>query len=78
MGNWINAGHGLEAKITNKGQVLFRDRGQQTEYPHFTVDLDSQGNIIDFHSSDSRKGNRFGLNEVITAAIASLKGKGLL
>lgn len=36
------------------------------EYPHILIDLSAEnGVIIDFHYSPSKKGQRFGLNEVM-------------
>ena len=55
-----------------------RQAGQRDEYPHATLKYDDQGNLLDYHWSDSRFGNRFGQNEVIATAIAFLRGKGML
>ncbi len=83
MSGWQDAGNGLEAKITKKGALMIREAGKypsKDDYPHFLVEFDSQGNIIDYHSSDSRHGNgsRFGKNEVTMTALSFLKGKGML
>jgi hypothetical protein len=79
MSQWIYVpSENVEAKLTNKGELLLREQGQTTEYPHFTVNLDSRGNIVDYHASDSRYGQRFGSTEVIYAVISVLRGKGLL
>jgi hypothetical protein len=77
MSGWEPAGNGLEAKITGSGKLLLRDAGQTTEYPHFTVTYDSQGRM-DWEQSDSRRGSRVGRDEVISAALNFLRGKGLL
>lgn len=77
MSRWEPAGNGLEAKISGSGKILLREAGQTTEYPHFTVNYDSQGRA-DWEQSDSRHGNRFGQREVINAALNFLRGKGLL
>ena len=81
MSGWENAGNGMEAKITNKGALMIRDAGKypsNDDYPHFMVEYDSKGNIIDFHSSDSRHGSRYGRNEIVGIALAFLRGKGML
>lgn len=54
MSDWQDIGYGLEAKVTESGSVWIRNKGQMSEYPHSTVDVDSQGNIIGFRSSDPR------------------------
>ena len=83
MSGWQDVGYdNLEFKITRRGQLMLREKGQadpkDPDYPHFMVDYDSQGNIIDYHASDSRFGDRFGSREVIATAIAYLKGRGWL
>lgn len=79
MSGWENAGNGLEAKVTSKGKLMIRDAGKYPDdYPHFMVDFDNRGNIISFHSSDSRHGSRFGENEIVAVALAVLKAKGML
>lgn len=68
-----------EAKITNKkGQVLVRPAGQRDEYPHATVQYDEKGNMVDYHWSDSRFGDRSGLNEIVSVALAFLRHQGTL
>ncbi len=83
MSGWQAAGNGMEAKVTNKGALMIREAGKYNsndDYPHFIVKFDSQGNIIDYHSSDSRHGSssRFGENEVVGTALAFLREKGML
>lgn len=81
MSQWQNAGNGMEAKITNKGALMIREAGKypsNDDYPHFSAEFDSKGNIIDFHASDSRSGSRFGRDEIVKTALAFLKGKGML
>lgn len=81
MSGWQWAGDGLEAKITKRGQLMIREAGKypsNDDYPHFIVSFDSRGNMIDYHSSDSRHGSRFGQREVVTTALAFLRGKGML
>ncbi|NEQ66365.1 MAG: hypothetical protein F6K21_12845 [Symploca sp. SIO2D2] len=79
MAKWDTYSDGtFEYKYTGSGKLLIRQAGQTDEYPHFTVEFDSNGVVKDFHSSDSRFGNRFGQNEVIAAALAYLRGVGLL
>ncbi|NJN63140.1 MAG: hypothetical protein HC795_17940 [Coleofasciculaceae cyanobacterium RL_1_1] len=81
MSGWQPAGSGLEAKVTNRGQLMIREAGKypsNDDYPHFIVSFDSQGNVKDFHSSDSRYGSRFGQNEIVATALAVLRAKGML
>jgi hypothetical protein len=81
MNGWQSTGDGMEAKVTNKGELMIREEGRyqsNDDYPHFIVSFDSEGNITDYHSSDSRHGDRFGQNEVVAAALAFLRGKGML
>lgn len=81
MSGWNPADNGMEAKITKRGQVMIREAGKypsNDDYPHFIASFDSQGNITDYHSSDSRHGRRFGKNEVVGTALAFLRGKGML
>jgi hypothetical protein len=81
MSSWQSAGNGMEAKLTNRGDLMIREEGKyksNDDYPHFIVSYDSQGNIVDCHSSDSRHGSRFGQNEVIATALAFLRGKGMI
>jgi hypothetical protein len=81
MSGWQAAGNGMEAKVTNKGALMIREAGKypsNDDYPHFLVEFDRQGNIIDFHSSDSRHSGRFGKNEVTGIALAFLRSKGML
>jgi hypothetical protein len=81
MSGWQTAGNGMEAKVTNRGALMIREAGKypsNDDYPHFLVKFDNQGNIIDYHSSDSRHGSRFGQNEVAGTALAFLRGKGML
>lgn len=81
MSSWQSAGDGLEAKVTQRGHLMIREAGKypsNDDYPHFIVSFDSQGNIVDYHSSDSRHGSRFGQNEVVATALAFLRGKGML
>ena len=59
--------------LREAGKYLSND-----DYPHFIAKFDSQGNIIDHHSSDSRYGSRFGTNEIILAALTILRGKAML
>jgi hypothetical protein len=65
MSGWEDAGDGMEAKVTNRGDLMIREAGKypsNDDYPHFSVSFDSEGNIVDYHSSDSRHGSRFGQN----------------
>lgn len=81
MSGWQSAGNGMEAKVTKKGALMIREAGKypsNDDYPHFLVEFDSQGNIIDYHSSDSRHGSRFGKNEVAGTALTFLRGQGML
>lgn len=81
MSGWQSVGNGMEAKVTKRGQLMIREEGKypsNDDYPHFIVSFDSQGNIVDYHSSDSRHGSRFGQNEVVATALAFLRGKGML
>jgi len=60
---------------------MLREEGSyDDDYPHFLCEFDSEGNIVDFHSATSRKGpnSRWGRDEVIRAALAFVKGKGML
>ncbi|AFW96209.1 hypothetical protein ANA_C13547 [Anabaena sp. 90] len=81
MSGWELVGNGLEAKVTNKGKVMIRDAGKypaNDDYPHFMGSFDSSGNVVSFHSSDSRHGSRFGENEIVAVALSYLRGKGML
>lgn len=78
MSQWEQVDSDWEAKVTNKGEILMRQAGQRDEYPHVTLKYDSRGNLVDYHWSDSRFGNRFGQNEVVATALAFLRGKGML
>ncbi|MBE9114869.1 hypothetical protein IQ249_03060 [Lusitaniella coriacea LEGE 07157] len=78
MSSWQDVGQNLEAKVTRRGQVLFRDKGQTTEYPHLTVDVNSQGKIINWHHSEESCGTRFGSREAVLVELAYLKKRGLL
>ncbi len=81
MSGWEPAGKGLEAKVTKRGELMIREAGKypsNNDYPHFIVKFDSQGKMIDYHSSDSRYGSRFGQNEVVATALAVLRAKGML
>ncbi|RMG15717.1 MAG: hypothetical protein D6728_00150 [Cyanobacteria bacterium J055] len=79
MSQWQPVGNGLEAKVTNSGKVLVREEGEYNdEYPHYTLEFDSDGNIIDYHYSESRRGSRYGKNEIVAIAIAFLRGVGML
>ena len=80
MSTWEPAGDGMEAKVTNKGALMIREAGNykaNNDYPHFFVEFDSQGNIRDYHSTDSDR-SRFGQNEVVGTALAFLREKGML
>lgn len=81
MSGWQSAGNELEAKVTKRRQLMIREAGKypsNDDYPHFILSFDSRGNMVDYHSSDSRHGNRFGQNEVVATALAFLRGKGML
>jgi hypothetical protein len=81
MSGWQPSGNGMESKVTNKGAVMMREAGKypaNDDYPHFLVVFDDQGNVKDYHSSDSRHGSRFGQNEVVGTALAYLRGVGML
>ncbi len=54
MSDWQDIGYGLEAKVTENHSVWIRNQGQKSEYPYLTIDIDSQGNVIGFRSSDPR------------------------
>lgn len=83
MSDWEDIGNGMEAQSKNQPRpdgtktVTIRQKGQSTKYPHFSVQVDKQGNTVNFHASETgTKG--FGSREVVYAAISILKGKGLL
>ncbi len=60
---------------------MIREAGKypsNDDHPHFIVSFDNQGNIIDYHSSDSRHGSRFGQNEVVATALEFLRAKRML
>ena len=81
MSGWQSAGNGLEAKATKRRQLIICKAGKypsNDDYPHFIVGFDSQSNIVDYHSSDSRQGSRFGQNGVVATALAFLSGKGMM
>ncbi len=78
--NWAYYSDGdiqLDYKYKSQGDsysVIIREAGQSGEYPHFTVDFDSNGNILDFHNSAGRFGERFGRREVMAALVTGLLG----
>ena len=60
----------VEVKKTNK-LIMLREVGQTSEYPHSTVSLDWWGNpdLSTLHHSDSGNKGRFGMREVVQAAV---------
>ena len=68
MGNWQAIGYNLEAKITETQEIWIRNQGQKNNFPHLTLDIDSQGNVRNLRSSNScaAVGSVEGLSMIVT------------
>lgn len=53
----------------SKLRATFKPSGQKTNYPHTSVELDMDGNIVDYHHSESPKGQKFGLTQLVSGAV---------
>jgi hypothetical protein len=62
----------VEVKINSRQDLLMlRESGQRGEYPHSTISIDKWGepDYSTLHHSDPANANRFGMREVIQAAV---------
>lgn len=64
----------VEAKVNTRGDLLMvREVGQTTEYPHTTVKIvNGEADFSTLHHSDPGNTGRFGMREVVIAAIAAV------
>ena len=61
---------GYSGSVKNdRSRFTFKETNQTTNYPHTTVDVDGDGNMIDYHHSESPKGTKFGLRQLVDSAI---------
>jgi hypothetical protein len=56
MKDWQDIGYNLEAKIATNGEIWVRNNWQTRDYPNIIIELDSQGAIINFRTSDGSHG----------------------
>jgi hypothetical protein len=52
MSNWQSIGSNLEAKFSTNNEIWVRNDWQKSDYPHLIIDVNSQGAIINFRTSD--------------------------
>lgn len=54
MNNWQEIGYGLEVKVIGQ-EVGIRPQGQTSDYPHSTMIVNDQGNVINFYTEPQAK-----------------------
>ncbi len=65
--DWIGHGDFL-CKISRSGnKVIIKPKGQITKYPHWTFEF-RNGELQNWHESQSKHGSRFGNEELTMAA----------
>lgn len=66
MSDWQNIGCNLAAKFGSEGEIWVRNNWQTSDYPHVILEVDSQGKITNFRTSDGSHGGSFESRWAIT------------